>query len=518
MMGKVHREVIPVCVIIALWATNLFAQGPGTLWTRTYGGGDWDYGYCVQQTQDGGYVVTGYTNSFGAGEKDVYLIRTDPYGDSLWARTYGDTGSEEGRAVEQTADGGYVIAGWTESFGAGGFDVYLVKTDMNGEILWTKTYGGGSDDYGYSVQQTSDSGYVIVGKTYSFGVGSSDIYAIKTDQNGDTVWTRTYGGPDSDGGRAVRQTSDAGYIIVGCTESFAAFLADVYLVRTDAKGDTLWTASYGAEHSDCGWSVQQTLDGGYVVVGFSDPLPWGLHAKVMLVKTDEQGNALWLRLYGDPWFADAYGYSVQQTMDSGYIVAGLWAGTGPGDVYLIKTEASGDSVWEAEYGGMDSDGARSVQRTSDGGYIVAGYTGSLGAGYYDVYLIKMAPEIRIEEEEFSQEPCFSLQTGANLFADRISIQYELPHVDNIKITIYNLLGQEVRTLVDSKQSAGIYTVIWNGQDNAGRKVSSGTYFLRLAVRSIGSCGPAGEAHTPRSAWTGLATGEYSATRKVCVVR
>lgn len=494
MIETLHRKLILIGLVMVLRVTNLFAQGPDTLWTRTYGGADWDYGYCVQQTQDGGYVVTGYTNSFGAGRKDVYLIRTDPYGDSLWARTYGDTGSEEGRAVEQTGDGGYIIAGWTESFGAGGLDVYLVKTDMNGEILWTKTYGGRSDDYGYSVQQTSDSGYVIVGNTSSFGVGSSDIYAIKTDQNGDTLWTRTYGGTDSDGGRAVRQTSDAGYIIVGCTRSFAAFVTDVYLVRTDTKGDTLWTASYGVEDRNCGWSVQQTSDGGYVVVGYSDPLPWSWHAKVLLVKTDEQGNALWLRSYGDPWFADACGYSVQQTMDSGYIIAGSWAGMGPGDVYLIKTEASGDSVWEAEYGGTRSDGARSVQRTSDGGYIVAGYTGSFGAGGKDVYLIKTAPQSGIESEHFAEKRLFPLQSTPNPLTDGTSIGYQLPQKSSVRLIIYNLLGRKVRTLLNEEQSVGPHTVIWNGRDNAGRNLSSGTYFLRLEA------------------------GQHTATKKLCVLR
>jgi hypothetical protein len=179
-----------------------------------------------------GYIIAGYTNSFGAGNSDVYLIKTNSAGDTLWTRTYGGGEDDVGYSVQQTTDGGYVIAGYTNSFGAGNSDVYLIKTDASGDTLWTRTYGSNNNDYGYSVQQTEDGGYVIAGYTRFY----SDVYLIKTDSLGGTLWTRTYGGVDNDYGYSVQQTTDVGYVIVGLTESFGAGYSDVYLIKTDPDG------------------------------------------------------------------------------------------------------------------------------------------------------------------------------------------------------------------------------------------------------------------------------------------
>jgi hypothetical protein len=169
-------------VLLVLFLLS-FGQAQQT-WTRTYGGNSADYGNSVQQTSDGGYIVAGRTLSFGAGAWDVYLIKTNPSGDTQWTRTYGGTGDDYGNSVQQTSDGGYIIAGYTESFGAGDGDVYLIKTNASGDTQWTRTYGGDSDDVGLSVRQTSDSGYIVAGVTYSFGAGYDDVYLIKTDANG----------------------------------------------------------------------------------------------------------------------------------------------------------------------------------------------------------------------------------------------------------------------------------------------------------------------------------------------
>ena len=205
---------------------------------RTYGGSDWDDGSSVQQTSDGGYIIAGYTKSFGAGG-DVYLIKTDANGNLLWQKTYGGSGYDDGTSVKQTSDGGDIIAGWTESFGVGGRNVYLIKTDANGNLLWQKTYGGSDYDWVFSVQQTSDGGYIIAGLTESFGAGGRDVYLIKTDADGNLLWQKTYGGSDDDCGTSVQQTSDGGYIIAGYTFSFGAGEGDVYLIKTDANGNVL---------------------------------------------------------------------------------------------------------------------------------------------------------------------------------------------------------------------------------------------------------------------------------------
>jgi hypothetical protein len=189
---------------------------------RTYGGIEFDWGQSVQQTQDGGYIVAGQTQSFGPWDYDVYLVKTDSVGDTVWTRTYGGNHDDAGWSVQQTQDAGYVVAGFTMSFGAGDYDVYLVKTDSLGDSVWTRTYGGFDADLGYSVQQTEDRGYIIAGETHSFDMGSGDVYLVKTDSVGDTVWTRTYGGSDWDFGYSVQQTQDGGYVVGGQTLSFVS--------------------------------------------------------------------------------------------------------------------------------------------------------------------------------------------------------------------------------------------------------------------------------------------------------
>jgi len=384
------RNAFILTGILALLLASIAAADPGdTLWTRTYGGSDADYGYGVQQTSDGGYIIAGETASFGAGSYDIYLVKTDANGDTLWIRTYGGSGSDEARSVQQTTDGGYIIAGSTTSFGAGRSDVYLVKTDANGNTLWTRAYGGSNYDEAMFVQETTDGGYIIAGSTRSFGAGGWDVYLLKTDANGDTLWTRTYGGSDYDDGWSGQQTADGGYIIAGATESFGAG-GDVYLVKTDANGDTLWTRTYGGSSWEVGSSLQQTADGGYVIGGCTDS--FGAGGDVYLVKTNANGNTLWTRAYGGADFEEAT--CVRQTTDGGYIVAAYTSSFGAGgdDVYLVKTDANGDTLWTRTYGGSDTDWGYSVQQTSDGRYIVAGYTESFGAGSRDVWLLKLVSE------------------------------------------------------------------------------------------------------------------------------
>ncbi|KPL11642.1 hypothetical protein AMJ71_00005, partial [candidate division TA06 bacterium SM1_40] len=206
----------------------LMASGQITF-ERTYGGISSDGGYSVAQTVDGGYIVTGFTVPFPAANRDVYLIKTDEAGDTVWTRTYGGSDDEDGYFVAQTADGGYIIAGRTQSFGAGAYDMYLIKTDGVGDTAWTRTFGGPIEDEARSVAQTADGGYIVAGFTGSFGAGARDVYLVKTDSSGDMVWTRTYGGSDDDYGSSVALTSDGGYIITGYTGSFGAGEYDVYL-------------------------------------------------------------------------------------------------------------------------------------------------------------------------------------------------------------------------------------------------------------------------------------------------
>ncbi len=433
-----------------LWIVTLFFASfthAQQKWTRIYGGTGDDRGNSVQQTSDGGYIIAGYTTSYGAGHDDVYLVKTNALGDTLWTRTYGGSGWDEGNSVQQTSDGGYIVAGYTTS---GDADVYLIKTNTTGDTLWTRTYGGNFDDQGYFVQQTTDGGYIITGSTYSYGIGNYLVYLIKTNASGDTLWTRTYGGTRGDWGFSVQQTIDGGYVIAGRTDSFGAGSEDVYLIKTNTSGATLWTKTYGGTNEDEGWSVQQTSDTGYIVAGWTRS--FGISYQVYLIKTNAGGDTLWTRTYVG--LSGAEGYSVQQTSEGGYIVAGF-TGAFPYDVYLIKTNALGDTLWTKTYGGTNSDEGRSVKQTLDGGYIITGYTDSYGNGNPDVYLIKTDANGNIGVEENAEVRGQRVEGRITAKPNPFSSFATLPGHEAERFSLYDVSGRKVGTFRGDRVGEGL---------------------------------------------------------------
>lgn len=312
------------------------------MWTRCYGGTGADNTRSLQQTADGGYIASGQTDALGAGgADDMYLIKIDSLGNITWTRTYGGTRSEAARFIGQTDDGGCILTGGTTSSGAGGEDFFLLKADSLGDTLWARTYGGGSGDAGHCVRQTSDGGYIVAGDTKSFGVGGYDVYLIKTDSLGDTLWTRTYGGSNQDGAKSVQQTSDGGYIVAGTTDSFGAGDSNVCIIKLDSFGDTLWTRVYGGSSEDVGYWIQQTSDGGYMVAGWTYSFGSG-DRDAYLIKTDATGEIIWSRVYGGD--SGDHAFSVQQTTDAGFIVTGGTSSfDGSSNVWLTKLDSEGNS-------------------------------------------------------------------------------------------------------------------------------------------------------------------------------
>jgi hypothetical protein len=382
------KRLISLTVLLGLCLVAL-ANAQDTLWTRTYGGTNDEYASSVQQTADGGYIIAGITRSFGAGDKDVYVVKTDSLGDTLWTRAYGGSEMDGAESVHQTHDGGYIVLGTTTSFGAGRYDLYLLKLDQHGDTLWTRTYGGGDYEEGWCVQQTADYGYILAGYTRSYGAGASDFYLIKTDQSGDTLWTRTYGGGSPDEAASVVQTNDSGYILAGMTRSYGGGEQDVYVVKTDSVGDTIWTRTYGGSSEEFAYCVRQTTDGGYVFAGWTESFGAG-EKDGYLVKTDGDGDTAWTEACGGPegdWVS-----SVQQTADGGYILVGRTVSFGAGgeDVYVVLIDSIGRQYAFQTYGGAGNDAAHSIQSTVDGRFIVAGYTFSFGAGERDMWLLKVA--------------------------------------------------------------------------------------------------------------------------------
>jgi len=364
--------------------------GPSSHFCKAIGGKYDDGGNSLIQTSDGGYAIAGCTSSFGAGQLDVYVVKLDAHGNLQWTKTIGGPYyNEERLSLIQTSDGGYVIAGYTFSFGAGEADVYLVKLDAHGNLQWTKTIGGKKEDVGLSLIQTSDGGYAIAGSTKSFGVGKADVYVVKLDAKGNLRWTRTVGGPGNEIGFSLIQTSDGGYVIAGTTASFGAGEADVHVVKLDAHGNLQWTKTIGGPGNEIGFSLIQTSDGGYAITGTTTSFGAG-EPDVYVVKLDAHGNLQWTRTIGGP--GGEVGHSLIQSSDGGYAIAGATASSpaGEADVYVIKLDANGKPQWTKTIGAKNENLSRSsIIQTSDGSYVIAGTTRSFGLGGMDVYVVKL---------------------------------------------------------------------------------------------------------------------------------
>jgi len=429
---------------------------PEEAWNKTFGGTDNDSALSVQQTSDGGYIIAGCTESYGAGSYDFWLIKTDSKGNKEWDNTFGGTDEDWAFSTQQTSDGGYIVAGYTMSYGTGWVNAWLVKTDSEGNKEWDKTFGGTNS--AYLVQQTSDDGYIIAGLSVSFGTTWADFWLVKTDSNGNMQWDKIYGGTGDEVAFSVRQTSDEGYIIAGTTMQDIG-LGDFWLVKTNSEGNEQWNKTFGGTGEDVALSVRQTIDGGYIVAGTTESYGAGL-ADFWLVKADSEGNKEWDKTFGGTDNDSAY--SVQQTSDGGYIIAGYTESYSAGlaDFWLVKTDSFGNEQWNKTFGGTYKDRARSVQQTTDGGYILAGSTNSYGAGLADFWLIKVKgePTISIFDTEPSENPYPSIMgthKGEIKPSDNISVS---------KLYTYSCVGTggHTESIKLYENDTLIASGIWNG--------------------------------------------------------
>ena len=447
-----------------------------TTWTKTFGGAvDNEYGFCVQQTSDSGYIVSGVASSFTDVAGDMYLIKLNYTGDTLWTRTYGGFGYEWGSFVEQTSDGGYILVGQTPVFGAGGFDAYMVKTNSSGDISWTKTYGGSGLEIGSAVHQTTDGGYVLCGQIDTYGAGSGDFYLIKTDTAGNSSWAKAYGVPGEEAGVTVKQTSDGGYIIGGSSESTGTLGKDMCLIKTNSIGDTLWAKTYGGSVIDECYEVIQTSDGGYIMCGRSFSFNASADYDVYVVKTNDQGILQWSKTYGLSGTASAtdIGYSIQQTRDGGYIITGETYSFGVGfkNLYLIKTDSLGNSGCnEGIPATVTSVFTPQVISppvlTSSGGVI--SYPATLVNAGGNLTTICLITGIEVPETDFN------VSIYPNPLTSSTNLEFYLSEINNVSLIVYDIVGREIKNIPAQNFQSGNNSI---SIDLSGAK--QGIYFCRL---------------------------------------
>ena len=450
-------------MVLSIIFLNVNVSYGAQYWAKTYGGSSSEYAFSIQQTSDDGYIVAGITWSFGAGGDDVWVLKLDTIGNVIWQKTYGGSDDETAYSIQQTTDGGYIVAGST-SFGAGKSDIWVLKLDGNGNILWQKTYGGTSDDLAKSIQQTTDGGYIIAGYTYSFGAGAGDSWVLKLDSSGNVVWQKTYGGNENDGGTSIQQTTDGGYIVAGGTSSFGAGAGgDSWVLKLDSSGNVVWQKTYGGSELEYASSIQQTFnqDGepdGYIVAGPTSSFGVGYGYNFLVLKLDSQGGVSWQKAYGGSGMDDAW--SIYQTSDRGYIVTGYTNSYGAGgndnDIWILKLDSNGNVIWQKTYGGSDYENAFSIQQTTDGGYIVAGSTDSFGAGYEDFWVLKL--------DSNGEMPDCDIIGGSDAIVSNTSvsgqISYAIISSKNATVMNTNVLPQD--------SSGAIFTVCpWIDSDGDG---------------------------------------------------
>jgi hypothetical protein len=382
---KTNIFVIPA-IIISLLLIPVQVAKAGE-WALTCGGAAGEEVWCIEPTTDGGLMAAGWTESFQVGQWDGWLVRTDAHGAVLWQKTYGGTAGDLFSFVIQTDDGGYVGAGETASFGSCERDIWVLKLDPQGAVEWQKVYGGAGDELAVSVQQTTDGGFIVAGETLSFGAGEWDVWVLKLDARGAIEWQKTYGGAglDTTSADPLQQTADGGYILAGRTASWGSGELDLWVLKLDVQGAIQWQRAYGGKDDDQAKAVRQTADGGYLVAGYA--ASQGVGGKdFCLLRLDAQGNILWQRLFGGT--KDDLCWSVRETPDGGCILAGQSNSIADPltSAWVLKLDAGGGLEWHKSYWGHG--GINSVRPLPSGGYVLAGENFSLGAGNYDYFILK----------------------------------------------------------------------------------------------------------------------------------
>lgn len=498
-----------------LLAASSFAQ-PTVQWQHSYGGSGFDDASASIRTNDGGYLVTGYSDSNDSdvtgnhGGYDAWVIRTDPTGSLLWQKTYGGSDHDQFFSVVQTGNG-YIFAGATGSNDGdvtglhGGYDCWIVRTDSAGTILWQRTYGGTDYEGAYSIIPTYDGNYIVAAASGSNDgdVGGNygiyyDYWIFKINTSGDLLWEKNYGGSNNDGARCIVGTADSGYVVVGNVSSNDIDVTgnhggmDHWLIKIDSVGDLLWQHAFGGTQSEIPFSLCKVNDG-FILAGYtrsSDGDVTGQHGGMdyWIVKTDLSGGLIWQKTLGGS--LDEVAYSIATTNDQGVVIAGYtlsdngdvigFHGALVPDYWVVKLDALGTLQWQKCLGGNETDYATSIIQVSTGDYLVAGYTQSadgdvtLNNGIEDYWVVELQDTLSTGSST-SSLPDHNVVVFPNPFSNTISLAInDLDH-GQISLTVSDMFGRIVH-----EETCDLDHTIRSKNTDMGF-LPDGIYFLQILI-------------------------------------
>jgi hypothetical protein len=447
-----------------------------TLWTTLYGTSFADYPTSIAQTSDGGYLITGWTLFWTGNDKNVYLVKTDSLGDTLWERTYRWSMDDVATSVQATSDGGAIMAGWTNSRGAGGTDVLVIKTNSDGDTAWTKTYGGVYEDTAYCIRQTADGGYIVCGVTYfdDGGGGSFQNYWFKLNASGTRQWGYCSGGGYGAAANCIIPVT-GGYIFTGWMKNSSG-TSFVHAEKIDTSGQNIWTQSYSQIPNSMGNCIIPSADGQYIICG--NVTPQGGSQQALLMKINTSGDIVWNYNYGDTDIES--GSNVRQTLDNGFLISGNKKPALIPDsskFYLVKTSAAGTFAWEKTYAfGSYNDGVCALV-TSDSNFTFVGATNWRDTLNGDICLAKIQGytinDIK-NDLPLPISPEIKLSNYPNPFNSQTIIKFNLHETSPIKLQVFDILGRRVADLLDCVLPAGYHEIEWNGINQ-----SAGIYYCIL---------------------------------------
>ncbi len=465
-------------LFLTLFFYGISTAQPQISWQKSFGGSFSDGISKIRQTSDGNLIMAGYTYSEGEGFSDIYIVKTDTAGIQLWSKTYGSKAFDYGYDITETSDGNYLVTGYSSSPINGNKDIILLKTDYNGNLIWSKTFGGPKNDIGISVFENIPGQYVLAGTTESFGAGESDVIVILTNSSGDSVYCNVVGGKKPEWIKSYVKTSDNGFVLAGATGSFGAFNKDVYIIKFSAAGEVIFQKNYNLATLDCAYDIKIGNNGNYIIAGsFDNDGKDCMNA--FLMEVDTAGTLKWNTSYGISSFYD-YGSALCFPYEDGYLIAGntKYKQGYRNDILLMKTDLKGKLSWKKSFGTSNSDWGNSAIQLSNGSIIIAGYTyvDSSKLQSTNAYLIKLSSSATdVDDYQGNSQGYNMLQNYPNPFNNSTVLTFSLPKKTNINLTIYNTIGQKIQTLINEEYPEGIHKVNFNSE-----QLSSGIYLCRFS--------------------------------------